>query len=293
MKPAEFEYHRPRSLAEVLDCLEQLDGEVSLLAGGQSLAPMLNLRLARPNHLVDLNDLVELDYVRDAGARIDIGALTRHHRLATDPEIRAAAPILAAGAATIGHYAIRQRGTLGGSLAHADPAAQLPILALLLDAEIDCAGRLGRRSVPAGSFFRSVMTTALMPGEVITGVRFMKVGDDTGWGFELFSRRQGDFAIVAAAALVRLHGDGRVAELKLALGGVGAKPIRLDAATETLLEQRPDEAWLKSLADAADAGCAIEDEARLPAAFRRDLVRAMTRRAVAAAVVRAGGAENA
>ena len=169
MKPASFEYHRPQSLGGVYDCFERLGGDISLLAGGQSLAPMLNLRLARPQHLVDLNDLVELDYVREFGDAIEIGGLTRQHRIAVDPEISAALPLLAAGAASIGHYAIRQRGTLGGSLAHADPAAQLPLLAVLMDAEIICESREGRREIKADDFFLSIMTTALTRGEVVVG----------------------------------------------------------------------------------------------------------------------------
>ena len=168
MKPASFEYHRPQSLGGVYDCFERLGGDISLLAGGQSLAPMLNLRLARPQHLVDLNDLVELDYVREFdGDAIEIGGLTRQHRIAVDPEISAALPLLAAGAASIGHYAIRQRGTLGGSLAHADPAAQLPLLAVLMDAEIICESREGRREIKADDFFLSIMTTASTRGEVV------------------------------------------------------------------------------------------------------------------------------
>jgi aerobic carbon-monoxide dehydrogenase medium subunit len=286
VKPPPFAYHRPRSLSEVFDCLRTLDGDVKLLAGGQSLVPMLNFRLARPDHLVDLNDLTELDYVRVGEATIEIGALARHHRLATDPQIRAALPLLAHGAASIGHYAIRRRGTLGGSLAHADPAAQLPLLVLLLDADVLCRSVAGAREVPAADFFQSIMTTALEPGEVIVGVHLPVMPPHLGWGFELFSQRQGDFAIVAVAALLALDGDGRASDLRVAVGGVSAKPVCFDDVTSGFLTQRPDEKWLMALADAVQAACEIE-ETRIPAIFRQELVQVLTRRATAAALQRA------
>lgn len=288
MKPPSFEYHCPESVAEVFDCLRRLDGDVKLLAGGQSLVPMLNFRLARPDHLIDLNGVAELDYVRASAAAIEIGALTRHHRLATDPQIAAAVPLLAQGAASIGHYAIRQRGTLGGSLAHADPAAQLPLLAVLLDAEILCRSSAGERKLSAADFFQSIMTTALEPGEVIVGVRFPKMPPRLGWGFEVFSQRQGDFAIVAVGALLALGGDGRVSELRLAAGGIAATPMRFDAVTAGFLTRAPDEGWLSALADAVCAACEIE-ETRIPAVFRRELLHTLTRRAAATALQRARG----
>lgn len=288
MKPPPFEYHRPASVKEVFDCLGRLDGEVKLLAGGQSLVPMLNFRLARPDHLIDLNGLSELDYVRVSEATIEIGGLTRHHRLATDPQIAAALPLLAQGAASIGHYAIRQRGTLGGSLAHADPAAQLPLLAVLLDAVVLCRSSKGQREVRAADFFQSIMTTALEPGELIIGVRFAKMPPRLGWGFEVFSQRQGDFAIVAVGALLALDDDGRVSELRLAAGGIGATPVRFDAVTDGFVGRPPDEAWLNSLADAVCAASEIE-ESRIPAEFRHELLQALAQRAAAAALQRARG----
>lgn len=266
--------------------MRTLDGEVRLLAGGQSLVPMLNFRLARPDHLVDLNNIAALDYVRLSEAAIEIGGLTRHHQLATDPRIGAALPLLAHGAASIGHYAIRRRGTLGGSLAHADPAAQLPLLALLLDAEVICRSAAGERDMPAADFFESIMTTALDPGEIIVGVRFPVLPSQLGWGFELFNQRQGDFAIVAVAALLALDSHGRVSDLRLAVGGVSEKPIRFDDVSNRFLTQRPDEKWMMALADTVQAVCEIE-ETRISAIFRRELLQVLTRRATTAALRRA------
>ncbi len=286
MKPPTFAYHRPDSVSDALDCLRTLDGDVRLLAGGQSLVPMLNFRLARPDHLVDLNGLTELDYIRGGEAAIEIGALARHHRLATDPQIRAAVPLLAHGAASIGHYVIRRRGTLGGSLAHADPAAQLPLLALLLDADVLCRSASGTREVSAADFFESIMTTALEPGEAIVGVRFPVMPPQLGWGFELFCQRQGDFAIVAVAALLALDGEGRVANLSVAVGGVSSKPVRFDDVTARFLGQQPDDKWLAALADIVKSVCEIE-ETRIPAIFRQELVEVLTQRATRAALERA------
>jgi len=273
----------------VLDCLRSLDGDVKLLAGGQSLVPMMNFRLARPDHLIDLNDLSELDHVRVSNGSIEIGALTRHHRVATDFEIRAALPVLAHGAASIGHFAIRQRGTLGGSLAHADPAAQLPLLALALDAELLCKSDAGERAVRANDFFQSIMTTALAPNEILVGVRFAKLPPRTGWGLEIFSQRQGDFAIVAVVALLTLDEAGSIAQLRLAAGGIAATPVRFDEVTAQFTGRPPNENWSDALADAVQNACEIE-ETRIPAVFRKELVHALTRRAAAAALQRARGA---
>jgi aerobic carbon-monoxide dehydrogenase medium subunit len=289
VKPPPFEYHRAKSVADVLDGLRNLDGDVKLLAGGQSLVPMLNFRLARPDHLIDLNDVAELDHVRICNGAIEIGALTRHHRLATDAAIKTALPVLAHGAASIGHFAIRQRGTFGGSLAHADPAAQLPLLAVALDAELLCRSDAGQREVRAADFFQSIMTTALGPREILVGARFPKMPARTGWGFEIFSQRHGDFAIVAVVLLLSLDEGGRVSDLRLAAAGIAATPVRFDNVTGEFVGDAPDEGWPDALADAVQDACDIE-EARIPAVFRKELMHALTRRAASAALQRARGA---
>jgi carbon-monoxide dehydrogenase medium subunit len=289
VKPPIFEYHRPQSVAEALDCLRSLDGDVKLLAGGQSLVPMMNFRMARPDHLIDLNDLSELDHVRAVNGALEIGAMTRHHRVATDAQIRVALPLLTEAAGSIGHYAIRQRGTLGGSLAHADPAAQLPLIAVALDAALVCRSGAGQRAVPAGDFFQSIMTTALEPREILISARFPKLPPRTGWGFEIFNQRHGDFAIVAVVSVLTLDEAGRVSDLRVAVGGIAATPVRLDAVTAQFAGCTPADEWPNALAEAAHNACEIE-ETRIPAVFRRELVRALTRRAASAALQRARGA---
>jgi carbon-monoxide dehydrogenase medium subunit len=286
VKPAPFAYHRPQTVAEVLALLAELDG-AKLLAGGQSLGPMLNLRLARPAHVIDLNDLLELDFVRRQPGRLEIGSLTRHHRLARDADVAACCPVLAAAAASIGHYAIRQRGTLGGSLSHADPAAQLPLIATLLDAEITVAGQAGLRTVRAREFFVSSLVTAVQPEEMILSVAFPACLPAQGWGLELFTQRHGDFAIVSVAATILRAPSGEVAQLEVALGGVGVTPLSLHERLPPFRGRRPDAAWCAELACAAASAITPEDDARIPAAYRRELTMTLTRRALAAAAARA------
>ncbi len=288
VKPASFTYHRPHTVADVFALMGQLGETAKLLGGGQSLGPMLNMRIARPEHLIDLNDLLELDFVRPQPGGIEIGCLTRHHRVATDREVAEACPILAAAAATIGHYAIRQRGTLGGSLSHADPAAQLPLIATLLNAEIQIGSASGSRMVNAREFFVSSLVTALQPGEMITAVRFPVLGAGCGWGLEIFTQRHGDFAIVSVATTMRLSDAGTVQSLELALGGVGVTPVSLEALAARFCGHAPDAGWRGELAEAVGAAIAPEDDQRVPAEYRRELAATLTARALEAAAARAG-----
>lgn len=286
MKPCAFTYHRPGTVPDVLALLQAHGAEAKVIAGGQSLGPMLNMRLARPGHLVDLNDLLELDYLRPEPGMLEIGAMTRHHRLATAPELAHALPLVAAMARTIGHYAIRQRGTIGGSLVQADPAAQLPLAAVVHDAEMVLQGRDGTRIVPARAFLQSIMTVDIAQGEILTAVRFPRPEAGTRWAFELFSRRHGDFAIVSVALMIRIGGDGRVAALRLGLGGVDSVPIRLDALEERLRGEKPDGGFRDALATLAAGAIRPETSAQLPADYRRDLVKVLVARALDSALAR-------
>jgi carbon-monoxide dehydrogenase medium subunit len=290
MKPGPFDYHRPRNIEEALRLLAMLDGEVRMIAGGQSLGPMLNLRLARPDHIVDLNDLATLKRIEAQDGALEIGALVRHHDVVNDAHVCRNLPILAAAAATIGHYAIRQRGTIGGSIAHADPAAQMPLIAVLLDAEIVCRSPRGERRLPARDFIRSIMTTALEPDEIVMHARVPVQTARTGWGFEIFSRRRGDFAIVAVAALLERDTAGRVIDLRIGVSGLADTPIRLDDITARFLNAEPDAAWLSGLADAVSAAGDPQDTPGIPRTFRIDLARTLTRRAVMTALERSAKA---
>ncbi|WP_445487956.1 FAD binding domain-containing protein [Rhodopseudomonas sp. RCAM05734] len=289
MKPAEFTYHRPKTVTDALGLLATLGDDVKLLAGGQSLGPMMNLRVARPSHVIDINDLSDLESVNVNGDRIEIGSLVRHHRLATDPQIAAACPILSAAASSIGHYAIRQRGTIGGSLAHADPAAQLPLIAVLLDAGIRVGSQHGSRTVDAQCFFVSSLVTELAEDELITAIEFPVFPSRSGWGIEIFAQRQGDFAIVSVAATVELSAAGVVKSLRLALGGTGVVPIRLPDAELAAVGRVPDHALSEEISRFAAAAVTADDDARIPVAYRRELAATLTERALTMAAQRAEG----
>jgi carbon-monoxide dehydrogenase medium subunit len=300
MKPASFSYHRARSLEEALGLLAEHGDEARLLAGGQSLVPMMNMRLAQPAHVVDLNDVGELAFIRETADGVEVGAMARQADVERSALVRRVCPLLAAAAASIGHYAIRQRGTIGGSLAHADPAAQLPLAAVTLEARIDVAGPRGRRALPASEFFVALMTTALDPGEIVVGARFPRAAPAEGHGFELFSRRYGDFALFAAAATVSLDAAGRLASFRLAAGGATPVPVVLHSilaaaggAAGALAKPGvlADSRWCEAVAAEAASLIDPDDNPRVPAEFRRDLAPVLLRRSLAAAVARATGEE--
>lgn len=251
MKPAIFTYRRPATLHEALKLLEDTGDEGKIIAGGQSLVPMMNMRLARPEYLVDINDLDDLRYIHPFEEGIDIGALTRHDELERSAILRRLCPIVPTAAHFIGHYAIRQRGTIGGSMAHADPAAELPLLAVLLDATLTIASLENTRSQTAREFFLSMYTTDLQPSEILTAVRFPVIPPDSGWSFKEFSRRAGDFALVSAACTVQLNSSGSVEQLHLALGGADLIPISVDASIASFIGERPDARWRQAVAKAA------------------------------------------
>jgi len=283
MKPAPFAYHRAESLDQALALLDRHGDDARLLAGGQSLVPMLNLRIARFDHLIDINPLRELDTIQEVGGGLEIGALTRHATLERSDLVRRLCPILTLAAKSIGHVAIRERGTLGGSLALADPAAELPLIAILLDANLEIASSTGRRRVPAREFFVGVMTTALEPNEVLVSARFPALAEGEGFGLHAVTRRAGDFAIVHAAATLRLEG-GRIAQLRMALGGVGATPVALPALEQANLGVTPDASWADGVAEAATDEVQPHDDPHASAGYRRDLVRVLLGRALADAL---------
>jgi carbon-monoxide dehydrogenase medium subunit len=286
MKPAAFRYHRPATLASALALLAEHGDAAKPIAGGQSLVPMMNLRLAQPAELVDLGDLPGLDGVREVGDELEIGALARHQALADSELLQRRCPLLAEAAAGIGHYAIRQRGTLGGSLAHADPAAQLPLVAATLGGRIEVASARGRRVVPAAEFFVAVMTTTLSADELVVALRVPALGPNEGGAFTLFSRRCGDFALVSVAASLQLE-RARVARLRLGVGGVEPVPVVLADLAARQAGRAADAGWVAEVAAAARAAVDAQDDARIPALYRRELTETLVARALGAAVERA------
>jgi carbon-monoxide dehydrogenase medium subunit len=285
VKPAAFDYLRPSSIEEALEQLTRPGPGAKVIAGGQSLGPMMNMRLAAPAQLVDLNDLTELSYIREAGDWIEIGALTRHYQVAQSRLVRQFCPLLGQAAQTIGHYAIRQRGTMGGSLAHADPAAQLALVAITLGARLKLVRTATHRWVDAADFFQSAMTTVLAPDELVLSVQFPKAAAHEAASFRMFNRRHGDYAIVAVAATVALAGD-QVSALRLGVSGVAPMPVALREVAQTFCGRVPDEPWVSQLAAAARDAVSPEDDGRISALYRRELTEALVANALGHALAR-------
>jgi carbon-monoxide dehydrogenase medium subunit len=283
VKPAPFAYLAARSVPECLAVLAEHGDEAKVLAGGQSLVPMLALRLARPEHLVDVNRIAELAAVHRDNGSLVVGATTRHAVLEHDAEIAAAVPLLARVAPYIGHFQIRNRGTLGGSLAHADPAAELPAVARVLDAEIEVAGPGGVRRVPAADFFEGVFTTSLHPDELVTAVRFPVWGPGSGFAVEEVARRHGDFAIVGALAAVQVR-VGRLDRVAVALTGMGSVPERAADVERELTGAAVADLDLVAAGEQAVAGLEPAADVHAGAAYRRKVAAALVTRALSNAV---------
>lgn len=290
MKPAPFLYAAPRRIDEALALLGQHGGDAKVLAGGQSLVPMMNLRLARPAVLIDIGRLPGLDGWRADGDAIEVGALLRQRRLELDAELKRRLPLLAEAALQIGHPATRSRGTVVGSLCHADPAAELPVCAVALRGEIAVRSAKGARRIAAREFFRDAMTTTLREDELAEAVRLPAAGLRAGFALLEVSRRHGDFALVAVACALRLDDSGAIAEAGLALGGVAGAPFVPAAAEAALKGQRPGPAMFKdaaaSAADALDPPSDLHANAR----YRKRAARALIERALTLAAERAGRA---
>ena len=247
MKPPAFAYHRPDTLSEALALLERLGDEAKILAGGQSLVPLMNFRLATPANLIDINGLAELGHVSVARRVLRLGALTRHRELEHAAAIGHAAPMLAEAAPFIGHPQIRSMGTLGGSLSHADPAAELPGAVLALDATILVHSARGERAIPASEFFASHFTTVLEPDELVVAVELPALPPRTGHAFAEVAARHGDFALAGAAAVVTTGSDGAITEARIAAISVAPVPVRLSAAEKLLRGAQPEQSVLSEL----------------------------------------------
>lgn len=290
MKPAPFAYHAARSVADAVGLLVEHGGEAKVLAGGQSLIPVMSFRLAQPAALIDVNGIGELDFVEETvvgGLRI--GALARLGRLERDPRIAARAPLLAAALPHVAHPQIRNRGTIGGSLAHADPAAELPCLAVALDARLRLVGPGGERWVAARDFFYGLFATAMAPDEILAEIELPPWPAGEGWSFLEVARRHGDYAQVGVAARLALDGGGRIARARLVYLSVGDAPVDAERAAAGLTGEAPAGASFAAAAELA-AREEIEPAGDIHAseAFKRHLAGVLTRRALAEAAGRAG-----
>jgi carbon-monoxide dehydrogenase medium subunit len=288
MKPPAFSYVAARTVDEAVQQLGKHGDGAKIIAGGQSLTPMLNFRLLHPEVLVDINRIKELDHITPHDGGLRIGALTRHRAIEASAAVREKLPLLAAAAHEVGHLAIRNRGTFGGSLAHADPAAEFPVVAIALDATITTKGARGGRTIKAKDFFVSYLQSAVEPGEVVTEVTVPGLPGRSGWGFEELCRRPGDFAIAAVCAIVTLDGD-KVKDARISMGGVGATALRAPAAEAALKGQPLTEETAKAAGAKAAEAADPSNDVHASADFRRHLVTVLTRRALLAAGQRAAG----
>jgi aerobic carbon-monoxide dehydrogenase medium subunit len=282
MKLPYVEYEAPTTMAEAVDLLAEHQDEASVLAGGQSLIPLMALRLARPAVLIDINGLSELSLVAVEDGRVTIGAMTREYVAEDSATVGDTVPLLAAALPLIGHEAIRSRGTIGGSLAHADPAAELPAVARALDAEFVVRGRAGERVVPAADWFEGYLATSRRPDEILAEVRFPAAGPGTGVAFLEVARRHGDFAIVGLAVSLTLA-DGVISDARLAFAGVSDVPVRAAEAEDLLIGQRPSAELFAEAARVATA--ALDPPADLNGSpeYRKQIAATLVRRGLQAA----------
>ena len=281
------QYIAAEHLEHALDVLGEYGEDASVLAGGQSLIPMLNVGLLQPGVIVDIDRLSGLSRIDASDGRLYVGALARHHEVSRAGLVRADCPVLAEAASLIGHPQIRNRGTVGGSLAHADPVAELPALMLALEAEIEARSREGNRMIPAAQFFISYFTTALDKREILTQVCIPMFPAMTGMSFQELSIREGDFAIVGVCAVLTLDEVGTCLDARVALAGVDATPVRAQKAEAIVRGSRLSDELLEAAAAAAADAVEPEDDIRASAAYRRRMTRVFVRRALATAWARA------
>jgi len=286
--PAAFEYQAPTSVDEAVRLLDQLGDRAKVLAGGHSLIPIMKLRLAQPEVLVDIGRIGDLRQISQQDGRIAIGALVTHNEVMRNDALREGCPLLAETAAEIGDIQVRNRGTLGGALAHADPAADYPATILALDAEIVAQGPGGRRTIGASDFFTGMLSTALASNELLVEVRVPTYGRGTGGAYLKLPNKASHYAVVGVAALVRLDG-GKVASLALAITGAGAQPLRARAVESALQGQTPSEDAVARAAGSAADGLDLLSDIHGSADYRAHIARVFAKRAILEAVRRAGG----
>ncbi len=292
MKPAPFAYQAPESLDAALEALAESGADAKILAGGQSLIPVMNFRLAKPAVLIDLNRVSELDYIESRetpeGRRLRIGAMTRQCGVVRDPLVGEMAPLLDEAMPFVAHPQIRNRGTLGGTLAHADPAAEVPAVVLALDARIGLASRRGERWLDARDFFTGLFATALAPDEIVTTIEIPERAASTGYAFVEIARRHGDYAQVGLAASVGVDDEGRCRTARLVFLSVGGGPVDATEAASLLIGEHPAAELYRAAAEhAAVREIDPTGDIHASAAFKRHLAGVLTRRALETAVARA------
>jgi aerobic carbon-monoxide dehydrogenase medium subunit len=278
MKPPPFSYHDPRTVADTVALLGSLEN-AKLLAGGQSLMPMLNMRYVLPDNIIDINRVDGLGYIREQNGALEIGAMTRQRDIEFSDAVRERCPIMHEAICQVGHRQTRNRGTLGGSLCHLDPSAELVSLAAALDAKVSVAGRNGSRSIDFSAFPVAYMTPAIEPDELVTGATFPCWPRGHGYAFVEFARRHGDFAIVSAAVLIEEDSNGKVTRASVTLGGMGPAPVRASEVERALIGETIEEKRLREICETLRKLDAIED-IHAPTSYRQQLATVLPRRAL-------------
>jgi len=284
MKPPAFDYHAPSTIEEALVLLRDLGPDARPLAGGQSLVPMMNFRITNPSHLVDLNRISGLSYIRVESGHLCIGAMTRHGDVEHSEVIKNAWPLLSGAMKHVGHVQIRNRGTIGGSLSHADPSAELPAIVGALDGELMLRGAAGTRTLRAEEFFLGVLTTAAQPDELLVEIRIPALPAGTSWAFDELSRRRGDFAIVGVAAVVRCDRSKKIDFVRLTFAGVGEKFVRSRLAEEALLGKEPVADVISEASRVAASELDPPSDLHASANYRRQVAEVMAGRVLSQAI---------
>src|SRR5262245_19575030 len=278
MKPPPFSYHDPRTVSDAVALLGSLDN-AKLLAGGQSMMPMLNMRFVQPDHIIDLNKVAGLSYIREANGALEIGAMTRQRDIEFSDVVRKRIPLMHEAIQHVGHRQTRNRGTIGGSLCHLDPSAELVTVSAAMDATVTVQGPSGTREIEFAAFPVAFMTPAIELNELVTSVRIPAWPDGHAYGFVEFSRRHGDFAIVSAAALLTADASGKITRASVTLGGIGVAPVRAVEVEQALVGQMPNDKFLREACEACRKYDALDD-IHAPASYRQHLATVMSRRAL-------------
>jgi aerobic carbon-monoxide dehydrogenase medium subunit len=287
MKPPPFSYHDPRSVEDAVGLLARLEN-AKLLAGGQSLMPMLNMRYVLPDHVIDLNKISALSYLREEGGTLAIGGMTRQRDIEFSDLVKAKFPLIHEAVLNVGHRQTRNRGTIGGSLCHLDPSAELVTMGAAFDATVGVQGPKGKRDIAFADFPAGFMTPAIEPDEMLISVRFPAWPKGHGYGFVEFARRHGDFAITSAAAMLEEDAGGKITRASLTLGGVAVKPQRMRNVEKALVGQKASEDVFRAACEECRKVDAIDD-VHAPASYRQHLAAVLSRRALVAAHSRVGG----
>ena len=287
MKPPPFSYHDPATVEDAVGLLSRLEN-AKLLAGGQSLMPMLNMRYVLPDHVIDLNKIAALSYLREENGALVAGAMTRQRDLEFSDAVKERYPLIHEAILNVGHRQTRNRGTVGGSLCHLDPSAEIPTVAMALDATVSVSGPKGKRDIAFADFPAGFMTPAIEADELLTGIRFPSWPKGHGYGFVEFARRHGDFAIASAAALLEEDANGTIKRVSLTLGGVAVTPQRMTNVEKALVGQKASEDVFRAACEECRKVDAIDD-VHAPSWYRQHLAAVLSRRALVAAHGRIGG----